>query len=210
MTILLMGPQGSGKGTQGEILSEKLNVPHLSTGALLRAEIATGSDLGKEIKAIIDPGNLVPPELATKLIVNRLKEDDVKDGALIDGYPRDPEQLKLMFENFTPDAALVIDLDDDTAVERLGGRWMCKDGHIWNEKTNPPATPGICDDDGSELYQRDDDKEEAIRKRLGIYHEDTEPLIAAMEAKGMTVHRVDGSGTIEDVAKLISEKIRPA
>ncbi len=210
MTILLMGPQGSGKGTQGEILSKDLNMPLIGTGALLRAEVATGSDLGKEIKAIIDPGNLVPPELATKLIVNRLKQDDVKDGALIDGYPRDPEQLKLMFANFTPDAALVIDLDDDTAVERLGGRWMCKEGHIWNEKTNAPAKHGICDHDGLDLYQRDDDKEGAIRKRLGIYHEDTEPLITAMEEHGMKIYRVDGSGSIEEVAKIISEKIRPA
>jgi adenylate kinase len=210
MITLLMGPQGSGKGTQGEMLSKDLGIPLIGTGALLRAEIATGSDLGKKIKMIIDPGNLVPPELATELIVNRLKQDDVVDGALIDGYPRDPDQLRLMFEHFTPDAALVIDLDDDTAVSRLGGRWMCKDGHIWNEKTNPPAKSGICDHDDFELYQRNDDKEDAIRKRLAIYHEDTEPLIAAMEERGVAIHRVDGSGSIENVAKLVSEKIRSA
>lgn len=207
MIILLMGPQGSGKGTMGAVLSKRFGIPTISTGNLLRDEIATGSELGAKIKAIIDPGNLVPPDLATDVMVKRLQEDDVKDGAFLDGYPRDPEQLRLMLEHFTPDKALVLEITDDLAVERLGGRWICEDGHIYHEKTLKPKVEGICDNDGKELYQRDDDKEEAIRVRLGIYHRETEPLIAKIKEAGVEMLHVDASGSVEEVDKRIMEVI---
>jgi len=194
-----MGPQGSGKGTQGQLLSQEMNIPIIGAGALLRDEIASGSELGVKIKSIIDPGNLVPAEIITELLDKRLKKDDAKNGALIDGYPRDARQLDLLFERMTPDLAIVLELNDEDAVMRLGGRWMCPDGHIWNMNSNPPKENGRCDDDGKELFQRDDDKEEAIRLRLNIYRNDTAPLIAGLAEHGVNVARIDASGPIEEV-----------
>ena len=203
-----MGPQGSGKGTQGDLLAKELGVPLLGTGALLRAEIATGSDLGKEIANIINAGNLVPPDLATKTIAERLKQDDAKDGALVDGYPRDEDQLAMMFNHFTPDIAIVLEINDETAVERLGGRWICPDGHVWNVNSKPTKVEGKCDHDDKELSQRIDDKEDAIRQRLAVYHKDTAPLMAGLAEKGVKVIRIDASGTIEEIQDRIKSIIK--
>ncbi len=203
-----MGPQGSGKGTQGELLAKELGMPLLGTGALLRAEIATGSDLGKEIARIINAGNLVPPDLATKTIAERLRQDDAKNGALVDGYPRDEDQLAMMFEHFTPDMAIVLEINDETAVERLGGRWICPDGHVWNVNSKLSKEEGVCDHDGKELSQRVDDKEDAIRQRLAVYHKDTAPLMAGLAEKGVKVIRIDASGTIEEIQDRIKSIIK--
>ncbi|PIR47571.1 adenylate kinase [Candidatus Uhrbacteria bacterium CG10_big_fil_rev_8_21_14_0_10_50_16] len=208
MIILLLGPQGAGKGTQGERLSETLGYPLIGAGALLREEKASGSDLGKRIGEIIDAGNLVPPDMITEMLDKRLQQDDAKEGVLIDGYPRDPEQLRLMFERFTPDLVFVLELDDQTAVERLGGRWMCADGHIYNLQSNPPKQAGVCDVDGGELFQRADDEEGAIRKRLAIYHADTAPLIAQMEERGVRVIKVDASQDIDSVQRDILQTVQ--
>lgn len=208
MIILLMGPQGAGKGTQGDMLSEKLGYPVISAGGLLREVKASGTELGKKIAEIIDAGNLVSAEMITEILDQRLKQDDVKAGVMLDGYPRDPDQLRMMFERFKPDLLVVLELDDQTAVDRLGGRWLCPDGHIWNINTNPPKEEGVCDEDGKELYQREDDKEDAIRKRLGIYHADTEPLIAEIEHRGVRVARIDASPGIEEVQKAVLAAVK--
>ncbi len=203
-----MGPQGSGKGTQGELLAERLGVPLIGAGALLREEIKSGSEIGKEIKAIIDPGNLVPPEMISRMISERIQRDDAKKGVVIDGYPRDKEQLRLMLEKFTPDIAIVLDITNDEAVKRLGGRWMCPDGHIWNENSHKPKVEGKCDHDDKDLFQREDDKEDAIRVRLNIYHDDTRPLIEGLEKEGVDVRHIFAHGSIDDVEKKIEEILK--
>ncbi len=208
MIILLMGPQGAGKGTQGDMLSEQLGYPVISAGGLLREVKGSGSDLGKKIAEIIDAGNLVSAEMITDILDERLKQDDVKDGVMLDGYPRDPDQLQMMFERFTPDLLVVLELDDQTAVDRLGGRWLCPDGHIYNLKTNPPKEEGVCDDDQKALYQRADDEEGAIRKRLAIYRDDTEPLIAEVERRGVRVARIDASPGIEEVQETVLAAVK--
>lgn len=202
MIILLMGPQGSGKGTQGELLSEKLGIPLIGAGQLLRDEIATGSEMGKQIHEIINVnGELVPPDMISKMIRMRLERDDAEMGALIDGYPRDAEQVRLMFEQFTPDMAIVLDLDDDTAVERLSTRRICPNGHVYNVVTNPPKQEGVCDEDGEQLIHREDDQEKQIRVRLGWHKERTEPVIATIAERGVRVERIDADGSIEEVTE---------
>lgn len=208
MMILLMGPQGAGKGTQGERLAEQLGYPLIGAGALLRDEIATASELGVRLRAIMDAGELVSPDIITDILQRRLQQPDAAAGVVIDGYPRDPEQLRLMFERFVPEMVIVLDLDDQTAVDRLGGRWMCPQGHIYNEQTRPPQTTGVCDEDGEALFQRSDDTETAIRKRLQIYHADTAPLIAEMQTHGIQIEHVDASRSIEDVWEDVSALVR--
>ena len=199
MIILMVGPQGSGKGTQGQRLAAELGMPFVSAGELLREEIATGSELGKEIKAIIDPGNMVPPKAIAGLFDRRLERDDAKRGLIIDSYPRNLDQLEILQPNLVPDVVIVLDISDDVGVERLGGRFQCPEGHIWNMRTNPPQKEGVCDFDGASLFQRDDETEAAIRRRLTLYHEWTEPMIARMQERGLRVERVDATGSIDDV-----------
>ena len=207
MIVLLLGPQGAGKGTQGAILSERLGMPVLGAGDLLREEAATGSELVKTISALIDKGNLAPPEVVTELMAKRIQRSDAKNGIILDGYPRDETQLKMMLKRFTPDVAVILYIDDDTAVRRLGGRWICKNRHIFNAVSHPPKVAGICDIDGLAIYQREDDKEEYIRTRLSIYHKDTEPVIEAMEKVGVCVVKIDASPDIETVAVRLVETI---
>lgn len=204
MIILLLGPQGSGKGTQGEMLAEKLGIPFVSAGQLLRDEAATGSEFGLRIKEIIDNGGLVEADMITELFDRYLKSGKAENGVVIDSYPRDMEQLDLMYSRFTPDLLVVLDLDDDAAVKRLGGRWMSPSGRIYNINTNPPKVAGICDETGEKLYQREDDKEEAIRKRLKWHRNETEPMIEKMEADGsIRVEHIDASPGIEEVHQVI-------
>ncbi len=208
MIILMVGPQGSGKGTQGQRLASEFGMPFVSAGELLREEIATGSDLGKEIKAIIDPGNMVPPKVIAQLFDQRLQRDDAKKGLVIDSYPRNLDQLEMLQPNLVPDVIIVLDISDDVGVERLGGRSQCPEGHIWNVCTNPPEKEGVCDQDGLPLSQRDDETEAAIRRRLTLYHEWTEPMISRMKEQGLRVERVDASGAIDDVYKTVRALIR--
>ncbi|MEK7108114.1 MAG: nucleoside monophosphate kinase [Patescibacteria group bacterium] len=203
MIILLTGPQGSGKGTQGQRLAADLGMPFVSAGELLREEIATGSELGATIKSIIDPGNMVPPEIIRGLFDRRLARDDAKRGLIIDSYPRNLDQLAVLQKNLVPDVVVVLDISDDVGVERLGGRFQCPEGHIWNMRTHPPKVDGVCDQDGLSLSQRDDETEAAIRRRLSLYHDWTEPMIAKMQERGLRVERVDALRAIEDVYKTI-------
>lgn len=198
MRIILLGPQGCGKGTQAKKISEKYNLPHISTGDIFRYNIKNQTTLGKEALTYIDEGNLVPDSLTNKIVEDRLKDDDCKKGFVLDGYPRNIAQGKALMEMSDIDFAFNIDISDETTVRRLSGRRSCSKGHVYHVEFNPSKEKGVCDVCGLELFQRDDDKPETIKKRLEIYHEETSPLIEFYKKKGKLVE-VDGEQKIEKV-----------
>jgi adenylate kinase len=205
MNLILLGPPGAGKGTQAERLREDFALPHVSTGDMLRAEVKAGSDLGNEAKRFMDAGDLVPDEVIIGMITKRVGEDDAREGFLLDGFPRNAEQadalakaLEALGRRLT--AALLIAVPDDELVRRLAGRRVCvkNPSHIYHVEFDPPKHEGVCDQDGSRLMQRDDDKEETIRHRLSVYHEQTEPLIDHYDSAGM-LRRFDGTRDPDEV-----------
>jgi adenylate kinase len=205
MNLILLGPPGAGKGTQAERLREDFALPHVSTGDMLRAEVKAGSDLGNEAKRFMDAGDLVPDEVIIGMITKRVGEDDAREGFLLDGFPRNAEQadalakaLEALGRRLT--AALLIAVPDDELVRRLAGRRVCvkNPSHIYHVEFDPPKHEGVCDQDGSRLMQRDDDKEETIRHRLAVYHEQTEPLIEHYDSAGM-LRRFDGTRDPDEV-----------
>jgi adenylate kinase len=205
MNLILLGPPGAGKGTQAERLREDFALPHVSTGDMLRAEVKAGSDLGNEAKRFMDAGDLVPDEVIIGMITKRVGEDDAREGFLLDGFPRNAEQadalaraLEALGRRLT--AALLIAVPDDELVRRLAGRRVCvkNPSHIYHVEFDPPKHDGVCDQDGSRLMQRDDDKEETIRHRLSVYHEQTEPLIDHYDSAGM-LRRFDGTRDPDEV-----------
>ncbi len=178
MKIIMLGPPGAGKGTQAEFLSEKYGIPQISTGAIIRGVIASGSDEGKRIKELIDKGMLLPDETVVSMVKNRLAEPDCKNGFILDGFPRTIEQAKALDKmGVKIDHVLSIELSDDEILERLSGRRECKVCRAsYHIEDHPPKKEGICDRCGGELITRDDDKPETIKNRLQVYHESTEPL----------------------------------
>lgn len=178
MKIIMLGPPGAGKGTQAEFLSEKYGIPQISTGAIIRGVIASGSDEGKRIKELIDKGMLLPDETVVSMVKNRLAEPDCKNGFILDGFPRTIEQAKALDKmGVKIDHVLSIELSDDEILERLSGRRECKVCRAsYHIEDHPPKKEGICDRCGGELIMRDDDKPETIKNRLEVYHESTEPL----------------------------------
>ena len=178
MKIIMLGPPGAGKGTQAEFLSEKYGIPQISTGAIIRGVIASGSDEGKRIKELIDKGMLLPDETVVSMVKNRLAEPDCKNGFILDGFPRTIEQAKALDKmGVKIDHVLSIELSDDEILERLSGRRECKVCRAsYHIEDHPPKKEGICDRCGGELITRDDDKPETIKNRLGVYPESTEPL----------------------------------
>jgi adenylate kinase len=205
MNLILLGPPGAGKGTQAERLREDFALPHVSTGDMLRAEVKAGSDLGNEAKRFMDAGDLVPDAVIIGMITKRVGEDDARDGFLLDGFPRNAEQadalakaLEQLGRRLT--AALLIAVPDDDLVRRLAGRRVCvkNPSHIYHVEFDPPKHEGVCDQDGSRLMQRDDDKEETIRHRLSVYHSQTEPLIEHYDSAGM-LRRFDGTRDPDEV-----------
>jgi adenylate kinase len=205
MNLILLGPPGAGKGTQAERLREDFALPHVSTGDMLRAEVKAGSDLGNEAKRFMDAGDLVPDEVIIGMITKRVGEGDALEGFLLDGFPRNAEQadalakaLEALGRRLT--AALLIAVPDDELVRRLAGRRVCvkNPSHIYHVEFDPPKHEGVCDQDGSRLMQRDDDKEETIRHRLAVYHEQTEPLIDHYDSAGM-LRRFDGTRDPDEV-----------
>ncbi len=178
MKIIMLGPPGAGKGTQAEFLSEKYGIPQISTGAIIRGVIASGSDEGKRIKELIDKGMLLPDETVVSMVKNRLAEPDCKNGFILDGFPRTIEQAKALDKmGVKIDHVLSIELSDDEILERLSGRRECKVCRAsYHIEDHPPKKEGICDRCGGELITRDDDKPETIKNRLEVYHESTEPL----------------------------------
>jgi adenylate kinase len=205
MNLILLGPPGAGKGTQAERLREDFALPHVSTGDMLRAEVKAGSDLGNEAKRFMDAGDLVPDEVIIGMITKRVGADDAREGFLLDGFPRNAEQadalanaLEQLGRRLT--AALLIAVPDDELVRRLAGRRVCvkNPSHIYHVEFDPPKHEDVCDQDGSRLMQRDDDKEETIRHRLSVYHSQTEPLIDHYDSAGM-LRRFDGTRDPDEV-----------
>jgi adenylate kinase len=205
LNLILLGPPGAGKGTQAERLREDFALPHISTGDMLRAEVAQGSDLGSQAKRYMDAGELVPDEVIIGMIVNRLRNDDAAHGFLLDGFPRNAEQADALAEALDRldrrlSAALLIDVGDDELVRRLAGRHVCikNPSHIYHVEFDPPKHEGVCDQDGSRLIQRDDDREDTIRRRLQVYHSQTEPLIDHYDRAGL-LRRFDGTRDPDEV-----------
>jgi adenylate kinase len=205
LNLILLGPPGAGKGTQAERLREDFSLPHISTGDMLRAEVGAGSDLGNEAKRYMDAGDLVPDEVIVGMITKRVEEDDAREGFLLDGFPRNAEQADALAKALERlgrklSAALLIEVPDDELVRRLAGRRVCvkNPAHIYHVELDPPKHEGICDQDGSRLIQRDDDKEETIRRRLEVYHSQTEPLIDHYDELGM-LRRFDGTRNPDEV-----------
>jgi adenylate kinase len=205
LNLILLGPPGAGKGTQAERLREDFGVPHISTGDILRAEVSDGSELGKEAKRYMDAGELVPDEVIIGMITQRVGGGDARDGFLLDGFPRNVEQADALAAALTKlerrlTAALMIEVPDDELVRRLAGRRVCvkNPSHIYHVEFDPPKHESVCDQDGSRLIQRDDDKEETIRRRLEVYHSQTEPLIEYYDRLGL-LRRFDGTRSPEEV-----------
>jgi adenylate kinase len=204
LNLVLLGPPGAGKGTQAERLVTDFDLPYYATGDILRAAVKDETDLGKEAKGYMDRGELVPDELICKVIMERIDKPEAEDGFLLDGFPRNEEQADIL-ENAleTRDrkltAVLLIDAPDEEVIKRISGRRVCvKNQHVYHVDFDPPKHEGVCDQDGSRLIQRDDDKPETIKKRLEVYHGQTKPLIDYYDSRGV-LRRFDGSRTPSEV-----------
>jgi adenylate kinase len=199
-----MGPPGAGKGTQAERLVDDFDLPYYATGDILRAAVKDETELGKKAKEYMDRGDLVPDELIVEVVIERVDSDEAADGFLLDGFPRTTEQAEMLGSSLegrgrSLTAALLIDVSDEEVIRRLSGRRICvKNQHVYHVEFDPPTNEDVCDQDGSRLIQRDDDKPETIEKRLAVYHEQTEPLIEYYEDAGI-LRRFDGSRSPEDV-----------
>jgi adenylate kinase len=204
MNLVLLGPPGSGKGTQGERLNEDLRLPYYATGDILRAAVREETELGKTAKEYMDAGDLVPDEVIVGVIVEALESAQARDGFILDGFPRTTPQAEALDAKLAElergvNAVLLIDVSDEEVVRRLGGRRTCEaHGHVFHVEFNPPKTEGVCDIDGSKLIVRDDDKPEVIRKRLATYHEKTEPLVGYYDSRSV-LRRIDGAQSPEQV-----------
>lgn len=205
MNLILMGPPGAGKGTQGEILADKLNIQTISTGLMLRSAIKEGTEIGKLAAQYINDGKLVPDDVIVGVVKERLAKPDLENGFILDGFPRTVAQAKALTETgIKIDKVLCIDVADDVIVNRLSSRRECsKCGVPYNVVSNKPAKEGICDKCGGELIQRADDVPETIKNRLNVYHEETEPILAYYEELGMLV-KVQGQDKLEDTVKCVN------
>ena len=201
----MLGPPGAGKGTQADRLREDFGLPLISTGDILRSQVAEGTELGKEAKRYMDAGELVPDKVIVDMITERIGHGDARDGFLLDGFPRNQGQADALAKALEGldrrlTAALLIEAPDDEVVRRLAGRRMCvkSPSHIYHVEFDPPKHEGICDQDGARLIQRDDDREETIRRRLEVYHSQTEPLISYYDRAGL-LRRFDGRRDADEV-----------
>ena len=206
MRLLIIGPQGSGKGTQAKKLSEKYRIPHISTGDIFRENIKNGTELGKMAQDIIAQGKLVPDDITFGIVRKRLEEPDCEKGYILDGFPRNNEQADSLEGFRETDFAVNIEVKDKEAIQRISGRRSCINGHVYHVTINPPKKAGICDVCQKPLFQRDDDKPDTIRKRLKTYHEKTKPLIDYYHAREKIIN-VNGEQPIEKVYKDIIKKL---
>lgn len=206
--IVLLGAPGAGKGTQAKILAQKTGLPHVSSGDIFRENLANNTELGRLARQYMDRGALVPDDVTIAMIRERLARPDCAHGAILDGFPRTPAQadaLDAMLQEWNAQVDVVpfIQVPEEELVARLSGRWICRaQGHIFHEKFNPPKQPGVCDYDGSELYQRSDDRPEVVRERIRVYYEQTAPLVAYYRERGL-LHEVDGTQSIEQVTQAL-------
>jgi adenylate kinase len=212
LNLVLLGPPGSGKGTQGERLQEDLRLPYYATGDILRAAVRDGTELGRTAREFMDRGDLVPDDVIVGAIAERIDSEEAADGFILDGFPRTVPQAEALAAKLGElgrdlTGVLLIDAGDDEVMRRLGGRRTCAEsGHVFHVEFNPPEREGICDVDGSELIVRDDDKPEVIRHRLEQYHEKTEPLIEFYDHKSL-LRRIDGAAAPDEVADELSRTL---
>ncbi|MFN8400826.1 MAG: adenylate kinase [Anaerolineales bacterium] len=211
--IVLLGPPGVGKGTQARILSEETGLMHVSSGDLFRENLKNQTELGKLAKSFMDKGELVPDDVTINMIKDRISRPDCKAGAVLDGFPRTPAQadaLEGMLKSFdgAVNAVPYITAAENILVERASGRWTCRaQGHIYHERFNPPKQARVCDIDGSEVYQRDDDKVETVTKRIRVYFEQTIPLVEYYRKAGKLIE-VDGTKSVDDVTKVLLSALK--
>jgi adenylate kinase len=204
LNLILFGPPGAGKGTQADRLKSDFQLPFISTGDMLRTNVTEQTDLGKQAKGFMDAGDLVPDDLIVAMAGARLQEPDAQDGFILDGFPRTIEQAEALDEQLAKlgrrvTAALLIDVPDEEVIRRLSGRRVCvKSGHNYHVDFDPPKREGVCDQDGSRLIQRDDDKPDVIRNRLVVYHDKTKPLVDFYDQRGL-LRRIDGTRDPADV-----------
>jgi adenylate kinase len=208
LNLVLLGPPGSGKGTQGERLNEDLRLPYYATGDILRAAVRDETELGRTAKEYMDRGDLVPDEVIVGVIAERIDSSEALDGFILDGFPRTTPQAEALDAKLSElgrgvTAVLLIDVSDDEVVRRLGGRRTCEaHGHVFHVEFEPPKEEGVCDIDGSPLIVRDDDKPEVIRKRLETYHEKTEPLVSYYDSRSV-LRRIAGEASPDEVAEQV-------
>ncbi|WP_026493618.1 MULTISPECIES: adenylate kinase [unclassified Butyrivibrio] len=204
MKIIMLGAPGAGKGTQAKMIADKYSVPHISTGDIFRANIKNGTELGKKAKEFMDKGQLVPDELTVEILLDRVAQDDCKNGYVLDGFPRTIPQADVLDKELTKlgdkvDYAINVDVPDENIIRRMSGRRAClKCGATYHIEHIPPKQEGICDTCGSELVQRDDDKPETVKNRLSVYHEQTQPLIDYYTKKNI-LKTVDGTKDMQEV-----------
>lgn len=213
MNIILIGAQGSGKGTQAERLSQTLGMRHVASGDLFRKAIGEGTELGKKAKVYLDRGELVPDDITVAMVLNRIKEPDCVQGVLLDGFPRNIAQAQALDEGLQQigqriNLAAYISVPREELLSRLTGRYICRaNQHVYNIHTNPPKVPGVCDLDGSELYQRSDDIGEAVQKRLDIFFNETIQLIDYYGQQGKLIE-INGNQSIDQVQAELVEQIK--
>lgn len=213
MYIILVGAQGSGKGTQAELLSHTLGVPHIASGDLFRKAIAENTELGIQAKAYMDRGELVPDALTVTMVVKRLEEPDCVQGVLLDGFPRTVAQAEVLDKGLQEvgkyiDLAIYLQVPREELLKRLSGRYICRaNQHVYNVNSNPPKVAGVCDIDGSELYQRSDDTGEAVQKRLDIFFSETIRLLDYYGRQNKLIE-VDGNQDIERVQQTLLNVIQ--
>jgi adenylate kinase len=204
--IVLLGPPGAGKGTQAKLISDKMGLPHVSSGDIFRENLKALTELGKQAQGYMNRGELVPDGLTIAMIRERLSRPDCAAGAILDGFPRTPAQadaLAEMLAGLNGKVRIVpyISVPAEVLIERLSGRWSCRtNGHVFHEKFNPPKVAGVCDVDGSQLYQREDDKSETVKRRIQVYMEQTAPLIAYYQTRGLLAE-LDGTQEIDVVGR---------
>ena len=202
--VVLIGPPGAGKGTQAARLRDELNLPHVASGDLFRENLKNKTELGKKANEYMERGELVPDDVTIAMVMDRLARPDCARGAILDGFPRTIAQAEALDRALAERGHRIsvvpsIVVPDEALVERLSGRWLCRQcGESYHVLFNPPAKPGVCDKDGGELYQRDDDKPETVRNRLTVYHRQTSPLIDYYASKGVLTN-VDGNQLIDEV-----------
>ncbi|RJR32017.1 adenylate kinase [Candidatus Parcubacteria bacterium] len=206
MRILVFGPQGSGKGTQAELISRKYKLPYIATGDIFRFHLKSGTELGKKASRYTDAGELVPDEITNEIVKSRIIQPDCVNGFVLDGFPRNIFQAKFLNEMVEIDWAFLIDLADEKAIERLKDRLACKCGLSYHLLNNPPKVAGICDKCGNKLFIREDDKPEAINRRLEIYHQETEPVIKIYQDRGV-LYKINGDQEIKKVFADIEKNI---